>query len=105
MEKVASTKHFFDLSFRVDKSALFPKTSAKPPSKMDFPAPVSPVMLVIPLEKFTSKWSLSAKLEIVSYLPKGINLVRQNVATIGASICFSALPGASIIAAIKIATR
>ena len=74
MEKVASTKHFFDLSFKVDKSALFPSTSAKPPNKIDFPAPVSPVILVIPLEKLTSKWSIKAKLAMVSSVNTEISL-------------------------------
>jgi len=31
------------LSFKEDKSARFPKTKASPPSRMDLPAPVSPV--------------------------------------------------------------
>ena len=34
-----------------DKSALLPKTRERPPSKIDFPAPVSPVIQVMPEEK------------------------------------------------------
>ena len=43
--------HFLDVSFNEDKSALFPKTNPKAPSKMDFPAPVSPVIIDKPDEK------------------------------------------------------
>ncbi len=58
--------HFCDLSFKVERSARFPNTKAKPPKTMDFPAPVSPVRHDNPLEKFTSKWSIKAKLRIES---------------------------------------
>jgi hypothetical protein len=39
------------VSFSEDKSALFPKTRPKAPNKIDFPAPVSPVIIDKPEEK------------------------------------------------------
>ena len=51
MSSFASTIHFFVVSFKDYKSALLPKTNPKAPNKMDFPAPVSPVMIDKPDEK------------------------------------------------------
>ena len=54
MSNLASTTHFLEVSFKDDKSALFPKTNPKAPKRMDFPAPVSPVMIDKPEEKSIS---------------------------------------------------
>lgn len=51
MATLASTIHFLEVSFREDKSALLPNTKPKAPNKMDFPAPVSPVIMDKPDEK------------------------------------------------------
>ena len=67
---VASTIHFFDESNIIDKSARFPKTSDKPPNKIDFPAPVSPVIQVMPSENSTSKSSIMAKFFIFNLVSK-----------------------------------
>ena len=56
-----SITHFFLSSFKLDRSALFPKINAKPPKRIDFPAPVSPVIIEKPSEKFTNKLSIRAK--------------------------------------------
>ena len=37
--------------FKVDESALFPKTKPSAPNKIDFHAPVSPVIMERPEEK------------------------------------------------------
>ncbi len=47
--------HFPDLFFTLDKSARFPKTNDNPPNKIDFPAPVSPVIIDKPLLKLTER--------------------------------------------------
>ena len=47
----ASTTHLVDVFFSEDKSALFPKTKPKAPRSIDFPAPVSPVIIDNPEEK------------------------------------------------------
>ena len=41
--------HFFDTSLTTDISALFPRISERPPTRIDFPAPVSPVIIERPL--------------------------------------------------------
>ena len=64
--------HFRVGSKRLDKSARFPKTKDKPPNTIDFPAPVSPVIEVIPSEKWTSKSSMSAKFFILSWVSKAV---------------------------------
>ena len=46
--------------------ALFPKTNPKAPSKIDFPAPVSPVIIENPSEKSIPNLSIKAKLLIES---------------------------------------
>jgi len=51
----ASTIHLLEVSFSEDKSALFPKTKPKAPKSMDFPAPVSPVIMDNPEEKSIDK--------------------------------------------------
>lgn len=51
MATLASTIHFLEVSFKVVESALFPKTNPKAPNKIDFPAPVSPVIIDNPEEK------------------------------------------------------
>ncbi len=51
MATFASTTHLVDVSFNEDKSALFPKTKPKAPNRIDFPAPVSPVIMDKPEEK------------------------------------------------------
>jgi hypothetical protein len=40
-----------EVSFRDDKSALLPKIKPKAPKSIDFPAPVSPVIIDNPEEK------------------------------------------------------
>ena len=57
----ASTIHFLFLIFKELWSALLPNNSDKAPSIIDFPEPVSPVMILRPLEKLTSKSSINAK--------------------------------------------
>jgi len=52
--------HFCSLSFKAAKSALFPRTSPRAPNKIDFPAPVYPVIIEKSVEKFISKDSISA---------------------------------------------
>lgn len=47
----ASTTHFVFASFKVEESALFPKTKPSAPNRIDFPAPVSPVIIDNPDEK------------------------------------------------------
>jgi hypothetical protein len=37
--------------FKVEESALFPKTNPSAPNKIDLPAPVSPVIIERPEEK------------------------------------------------------
>jgi hypothetical protein len=48
---MASTTHFVVVFFNEDESALFPKTNPSAPNKIDFPAPVSPVIIERPEEK------------------------------------------------------
>lgn len=60
MATLASTMHFAEVSFNDDKSALFPKTKPKAPNKIDFPAPVSPVIIDKPEEKLILKWLINA---------------------------------------------
>ena len=48
MATFASTIHLLDVSFNEDKSALLPKTNPKAPKSIDFPAPVSPVIIDSP---------------------------------------------------------
>ena len=43
--------HLVEVSYKEDKSALLPKTKPKAPNKIDFPAPVSPVIIDKPEEK------------------------------------------------------
>jgi hypothetical protein len=71
----ASTTHFLLGSRSEDKSALLPKTSDRPPSKIDFPAPVSPVIQVMPEEKEASSSSMSAKFFIVSCFNKALGII------------------------------
>ena len=49
--KLPSTTHFFVLSFNTETSALCPKMSDNAPKRIDFPAPVSPVITVKSLLK------------------------------------------------------
>ena len=58
--------HFSSLFFKEDKSALFPKTKPKAPKSIDFPAPVSPVIIEKPLEKSIFNFSIKAKFSIDS---------------------------------------
>jgi hypothetical protein len=51
MASFASTIHLVAVSFKEDRSALFPKTRPKAPKSIDFPAPVSPVIIDNPEEK------------------------------------------------------
>ena len=53
--------HFSSLFFNEDKSALFPNTNPKAPNKIDFPAPVSPVITENPSENRTDNFSIKAK--------------------------------------------
>ena len=48
---MASITHFLLVFFNVEESALFPKTKPRAPSKIDLPAPVSPVIIDRPEEK------------------------------------------------------
>ncbi len=48
---MASITHFLLVFFKVEESALFPKTNPRAPSKIDLPAPVSPVIIDRPEEK------------------------------------------------------
>ena len=43
--------HLTSPFFSVEESALFPKTNPNAPNKIDFPAPVSPVIMDNPEEK------------------------------------------------------
>ena len=52
--------HFFDTSLTTDISALFPRISERPPTRIDFPAPVSPVIIERPLLKSTDRSSINA---------------------------------------------
>ena len=58
--------HFSSLFFKEVKSARFPKTIPKAPNNIDFPAPVSPVIIEKPLEKSICNFSIKAKLLIES---------------------------------------
>ena len=57
----ASTIHFKELFLILFKSALLPKTKAKAPNIIDFPAPVSPVIDVNPELNSTQISSIRAK--------------------------------------------
>ena len=59
ISKTPSIIHFCDLSLLTDKSALLPKISEIPPTNIDFPAPVSPVITVKPLLKETESSSIN----------------------------------------------
>ena len=52
--------HFSSLFFKEVKSALFPKTSPNAPKIIDFPAPVSPVIVEKPFEKSIDNFSIKA---------------------------------------------
>jgi hypothetical protein len=49
--------HFSSLFFNELRSALFPNTKPNAPKIMDFPAPVSPVMIENPFEKSIDNFS------------------------------------------------
>ena len=51
--------HFFDLSRFTDKSALFPRIKEIPPTIIDLPAPVSPVITEKPLLNDMERSSIS----------------------------------------------
>ena len=51
--------HFLDLSRLTERSALFPRIKEIPPTNIDLPAPVSPVITVNPLLKETERSSIS----------------------------------------------
>ena len=57
---MASTKHLIFLFIIFELSTLEPKTSERPPKSIDFPAPVSPVIDVIPGLKDISIESIKA---------------------------------------------
>jgi hypothetical protein len=54
------------LFFSDDKSARLPRTNPKAPNNIDFPAPVSPVIMEKPEEKLMANLSINAKLFIES---------------------------------------
>ena len=56
----ASTKHFSSLFIILELSTLEPKTIDNPPKMIDLPAPVSPVIEVIPFLKEISNESIKA---------------------------------------------
>src|SRR6478736_3978538 len=58
--------HFSSLFLRDVRSALFPKTKPKAPRRIDFPAPVSPVIIENPSEKSIDNFSINAKFLIES---------------------------------------
>jgi len=58
--------HFSSLFFKEVKSALFPNTNPNAPKRIDFPAPVSPVIIEKPFEKSIVSFSIKAKLLIES---------------------------------------
>ena len=74
MASFASTTHFFELSFKAVKSALFPSTKPKAPNKMDFPAPVSPVKALKPVIKFIEIFLINKKFLIYKDMRIEINL-------------------------------
>ena len=83
--------HFLDESNMFDRSARFPRTRDRPPNRIDFPAPVSPVIHVIPSEKSTSKSSIIAKFFIFNLVSKSDFFKEQNIQNY-ALICFHLLP-------------
>ena len=66
--------HFLFGFSNEERSARFPSTKDKPPRRIDLPAPVSPVMQVIPEEKEASSSSIKAKFFIVSCVSKAFQL-------------------------------
>ena len=80
MSKYASITHFFVESFKIFKSARLPSTNERAPRMIDLPAPVSPVIDVIPLLKLTSILSIIAKFDIERVLinRKNYNKVTNN---------------------------
>ena len=54
-------------NFNEDESALFPKTNPSAPNKIDFPAPVSPVITVIPRLKSIFNSSTTTRFLIFRY--------------------------------------
>ena len=56
----ASTKHFLSLFMIFELSILEPRTIERPPKIIDLPAPVSPVIDVIPISKEISIESIKA---------------------------------------------
>ena len=52
--------HLRDLSYSTSVSARLPRMSDSAPIRMDFPAPVSPVMTVKPLSNAMSSERISA---------------------------------------------
>ena len=58
--------YFLFGSNKEEWSARFPRTNDNPPRSMDFPAPVSPVIQVIPEENEATSSSIKAKFFIVS---------------------------------------
>ena len=60
MLKTASIMHFCVASFKLLKSARLPKINDKPPNNIDFPAPVSPVIIEKPSLKSTLRLSIKA---------------------------------------------
>ena len=66
--------HLDSLSFMTDKSARLPKIKPKPPNNIDFPAPVSPVIIENLSVKETSKASINAKFFIDNDCNKSCSL-------------------------------
>ena len=59
ISKTPSIMHFLDLSRLTERSALLPRINEIPPTNIDLPAPVSPVITVKPLLKETERSSIS----------------------------------------------
>gem|GEM_PF-6913393 len=60
MSKVASTTSLREASRTVFESTRSPMMSDSAPSRIDLPAPVSPVSIVNPSLNVMSNWSMSA---------------------------------------------
>ena len=75
--KLTSTTHFFSLSFKDDKSARLPIIKPNAPNKIDFPAPVSPVIDSHQKSSQSQVWRskktdvFEAEVTSVTFLPKG----------------------------------
>ena len=71
------SRHFSSLFLRELKSARFPKTKPKAPKTIDFPAPVSPVIIEKFSEKSIFSFSINAKFFMDSEVSNDLNFKNE----------------------------